>query len=280
MKRIFCLCCVLLLCTALLSSCGKKDDSETDEISYRDISLTDDMMAAVKVWENMSAYELSFTSYMSLIVDGDASNPTGKAMNFEVKMIPGENGNLYFGKYTGTNSYLSFDLSFDYYYYDGWEYEIYRDATLEDGSGDQYAKYDTSEEGFLAAFDQFLPAVPTDEEFAQASVTEASTGVITVSVPILSEKTLRAVVGDLASFAEINGVDEEDLSLIEPVVSYALKDGKMLGYVASYSIQLTSPKKGAMSYEFEKSASVLATGEDVERFSLPENLDEFVAYDE
>ncbi len=272
MKRLLCmLCAAALLCFAF-SSCRSRENTDPTSMA---VIVDKELLSAITAWNKVEDYEISFSSITTMVENGDEENAQGTAFRFDVKRRQnGADGPIYEGSYVGRNSAFAFDFTYDYYYSDGWVYRIY---TEPDGIEElnEYGRYESTEEEFTALFDGIEPVIVTEEEFAQASAQRSSEGLVTVSVPITNSATLDALAGDLSMIADASGVELSDLVLSEPVVSYALQNGKLCGYIGTLDVSLVTDEGDSRVFSLEKSCTILATGEDVAQIALPEGAEKY-----
>lgn len=261
MKRLLSILCVISLCLGVCG-CGKKEET-APQISYEQVS----------VWQEHTAWDISFTSQVTMSEDGDTEDLQGYALTFDCKRIPTEKGNMYYAKYMGMNSALAFAMTYDYYWYDGWAYQLYIDSYTEELN--EYCRYETPEEDFLISFDGVGIPVVTEEEFAAGEASVSEEGLHMISVPVSDVGTLNALTADIAYLAYNNGVEEEDVVVGNALVSYAVKDGKLYAYMGSYTAHLVTEDGIQRDFQMEKSVTVNAVNDGVETFTLPEDANTY-----
>lgn len=264
----------ILLILSLVSCAKKTDASESDtgdDITYEDSDVTDEDISAIRSFFSESEYDITFETYISIVTDGDEENVSGSASQFKLKKKTGEGRNRYFGTYTSQNSYLPFSITYDYYWDDGVIYTVYNDPdTTEELDINEYNKEDMTEENFISSFDSFEFSCPTDEEFSGASAKLASSGVKTVSISIDSGDTAYSVIGGPEVYIDTADAKEETVVFSTMALSFALKDGTLIGIAASYDVDFETTEGSSVHVEYDKSWNINATGEDVKDFAMPD----------
>lgn len=275
MKRLLCFICALV-CALTLASC-KNDEAGTtgipDTTGYESetVELTEEMIDTIMAWREVQAWDITSTSMMVMVDDGDTENSQGYMVGFDGCMIKGEKGNMYHGDTIAMNSAFAFEIAYEMYYYDGWAYQIYRDATVEELN--TYERYETTEEYFLADFDGIVPTFASEEELAGGEAVKTGDTTV-VSVTLGDGRARDELIGDIDRLAANNGVSAEDISIDNAVVSYAIKDGKLAGFIGSFELSFYVGDVHRV-YTMEKSSEIKATDADVEVFTLPEDLDSY-----
>ncbi len=265
----------LVLCLALsftLFSCGKKDDvTESVEIKYEDIELSDEDINIIKKWWDVSAYDVSYDVAVSIVADGDTENPSGSASSFKVRKIRDGENNVYYGTYSFQSSVFPYPMSYDYYYADGMQYQIYRDPeTTEELDLNQYEACEMTEEDFILGFDGLEIAMPTDEEFASASGKMSSTGMKTVSLISGNEKTMLSVAGAKEFYEQNADAHEGSVRFTDIAFTFGIENGRLAGIIATFDIDYSTDEHESVHVEYDKSWTVNATDGDVEPFDLPD----------
>lgn len=265
----------LALCLALsltLFSCGKKDDvTESEEIKYEDIELSEEDINIIKKWWDVSAYDVSYDVAVSAVSDGDTENPDGSASSFKVRKIKDGENNVYYGTYSFQSSVFPYPMSYDYYYADGMQYQIYRNPdTTEEQDYNQYEACEMTEEDFILGFDGLEIAMPTDEEFASASGKLSSTGLKTVSLISSNEKTVQTVAGAKEFYEQTAGAIEGSVKFSDIVFTFGIENGKLAGILAAFDIEYSTDEHASVHVEYDKSWTVNATDGGVEPFDLPD----------
>ena len=280
MKRLLCFICALV-CALTLASCQNEetettvqtDTEATDTTEYESepVELTEDMIDTIMAWREAEAWDITSTSMMSMVDDGDSETAQGYYLGFDGCMIKGENGNMYKGDTIAMNSAFPIELTYEMYYYDGWGYQIYRDATVEELN--TYERYQTTEAQFLSAFDGIVPTFASEEEFKSGSASVSGDTTV-VSVTLGDGRARDELIGDVESIAEYNGVSVDDITVNNAAVSYAIEDGKLIGYIGSFELSFYVDGVHRV-YSLEKSAQINAVDGDVESFTLPEGYESF-----
>ena len=274
MKRFICMICVAAMLCCPLSSCHPnktqgKSETQTTTGAGQATTVDQEILASITDWNQVQDYEISFSSITTMIENGDQQSAQGTAFRFDVRRKQnGPAGPIYYGSYVGVNSAFSFEFTYDYYYSDGWVYQIYTEPTgIEELN--EYVRYESTEAGFTALFDGIEPVIVTEAEFAQASAQRSNEGLVTISVPVSDPTTLDALAGDLSLIADSSGVALSDLTLTDPVISYAVQDGKLYGYIGSVDVTLVTDKGDVRVFSLEKSCTIGATGTAVQAITLP-----------
>ncbi|MBQ8697021.1 MAG: hypothetical protein IJ519_04805 [Clostridia bacterium] len=277
MKRLICLLCVIALALTL-ASCKKADGestaaTDTTETTVEEIELTDDIIADILSFRQEEKWDVTATSMRSIVDDGDEDTTQGSYIGFDGARIPGEKGNLYKGNTIAMNTAFSIPIEYELYYYDGWGYHIYRDATVEELNS--YERYETTEEYFLSDFDGIVPTFASEEEMRMGTASKTEDGVIMVNVPLGEGRARDELLADVELIAGNNGVSVDDISVDAVAVSYAVKDGELVEFIGSYELSFYVESGAHRVFTFEKVVVINALGDDVETFTLPEDCDEY-----
>ncbi len=265
----------LFLCLALslsLFSCGgKNDENESEEIKYEDTELSAEDINIIKKWWDVSSYDISYDVYVTIITDGDTENPGGSASSFKIRKINDKEKNMYYGKYSFQSSVFPYPMSYDYYFADGVQYQIYYDSdTTEELDLNQYEACEITEEDFIFSFDGFEFVMPTEEEFASASEKISNTGAKTVSLFLKDENSIKAIVGD-ADFYELNaGAHKGSVKFTDVAVTFGIENGELVGIIATFDIDYSTDDYDSVHVQYDKSWTINAINDDVESFTLPE----------
>lgn len=274
MKKLLLLILSVLLLLSLVSCAKTPDASESDtgdDITYEESDVTEADISAIRSFFSESEYDITFETYISIVTDGDEENVSGNASQFRLKKKQRDGKDRYFGTYTSQNSYLPFALTYDYYWDDGVIYTVYNDPdTTEELDINEYNKEDMTEENFIISFDGFEFLCPSDEEFSGASAKLASSGVKTVSMTVDGTDTFRSVTGGSEVYVDIADAKEETIVLSAMALSFALKDGALIGIAASYDIDFETTEGSSVHVEYDKSWNINETGGDVKDFELPD----------
>ena len=286
MKRLFCFLIVLALCMPFAVSCEKQNEGESatgadtagnnttveSERQGTPVETTDSMIEAVVNWREVERWSISSYASMTMTDNGDTENAQGWALAFEGSKIPGEKGNLYKGKNHMISSGMSVELAYEIYYYDGWFYQIYRDATVEEAS--TYEKFEREEGEFLSDYEGIVPTLANEEELKKAEAIDFGDYVV-ITTSLGEGRARDELIGDIGYIAERNGISKDDISIVSAAVSYEIADGKLEGFIGSYTLEMLVDGV-VRRYAMEKSCVINATGDDVEDFTLPEGYENYV----
>ncbi len=275
MKRLLCFICALV-CALTLVSCkkdevGTTDATDTTGYEGESVELTQEMIDTIMAWREVQSWEILSTAMMAMVDDGDTENTQGYMVGFDGCMIKGENGNMYHGDTIAMNSAFAFEIAYEMYYYDGWAYQIYKDATVEELN--TYERYETTEEYFLSDYDGIVPTLASQEELKGGEAVKIGDTIV-VSVTLGDGRARDELVGDIEHLADNNGVSVDDISITNAVVSYAIKDGKLIGYIGSYELSFYVGDVHRV-FNMEKSTEIKGTDAEVESFTLPEDCDNY-----
>lgn len=266
----------VLLCFTLLftfASCKKDDaDGETDEsITYEDIELSSDDINMIKGFFNASSYDIDFSTYVSILPEGSADDGGGSMSSFSLRKIKEGEQNLYYGVYTMQSSVFPYPMTYDYYWADGVEYSVYKDAdTTEELDLNTYEKFDMTEEDFITSFDGFEFSMPTDEEFSKASEKLSSTDVRMISMTLSDEKTISSLVGGYEVYTETAGAHKDSIEVSDVALTFAIENGVLTGILASYDVSYETDDYSYVLVEYDKSWTVNEINDEVEGFELPD----------
>lgn len=276
MKRLLCLLCAVVLILSLVS-CKKETvptaDTESTAPVLEKVEITDELISQILSFRDEERWAVTSTTMRSIVDDEDEDTTQGSYIGFDGSMIPADKGNMYKGNTIAMNTAFGFPFENEMYYYDGWGYQIYKDATVEELN--TYQRYETTEEYFLSDFDGILPTFASEEEIKAGEAQANKDGVVMVNVPLSDGRARDELLADMETVATNNGVSIEDISIDAAVVSYAVKDGKLVEFIGTYELSFYVETGAHRVFTFEKSTVINAVGDDVKDFALPEGYDEF-----
>ena len=255
--------------TALCMTSCKKDGGtgeDSDKITYSDTTFDESLRDAILNWGGEEARDFTFTSYVTMIDNGNEEEAQGSAFTFSGRKKDG----MYYGKYSGISSAFSFQIDYEYYFADGTVYQKYTDPDVEELN--ERSRYTYTEEQFLCDFDGLDVIIPDESLFDGAAAKLSSSGVTTVTLTVPADKIIDTIMPDLDDFALRNGVDADDIKFTDPVITYAIKDGVLTGSVVSLDATFDTDD-GTRLYQIDREITINKVGAQVERITLPEDAE-------